>query len=183
MTETLIAALRRLLVADYGSLKRRLARRLGSSDFAGEVLHEAWLRLDRMDAASGIVIQNPAAYLYRVALNVAADQRRGEQRRLAGSEIEVLLRNAADDLDPARITEARSGLLALVRALEAMPPRRRAVLVASRLEGQPHKLIAERLGITVRIVDRELKSALDHLGMVLDKKSRPRRGPCPPESS
>lgn len=178
-----MTALRRRLISDYASLKRRLARRLGSADFAGEVLHEAWLRLDRMEAAPGLAIQNPAAYLYRVALNVAADQQRSEQRRFAQSEIDLLLRNAVDDLDPARIAEARAELLALAAVLEELPPRRRAVFIASRLEGQPHKAIADRLGITVRIVDRELKSALDHFGAVLDKKSTPRRGPRPRDSS
>ncbi len=88
-----------------------------------------------------------------------------------------------DDLHPARVAEARSELLALTAALEGLPPRRRAVFIASRLEGQPHKLIAERLDLTVRIVDRELKAALDHFGTVVDKKSVPRRGPRPRDSS
>jgi DNA-directed RNA polymerase specialized sigma24 family protein len=57
------------------------------------------------------------------------------------------------------------------------------VFIASRVEGQPHKLIAERLGVTVRIVDRELKAALDHFGTILEKKSVPRRGPRPRDSS
>jgi RNA polymerase sigma factor (sigma-70 family) len=183
VTETLVYALRRVLVTEYGSLRRRLARRLGSNDFAGEVLHEAWLRLDRVEITPGLIIANPIAYLYRVALNVAADHQRDERRRLARSEVEVLLRNAVDDLHPARVTEARSELLALVAALEGLAPRRRAVFIASRLEGQPHKLIADRLGLTVRIVDRELKAALDHFGTIVDKKSVPRRGPRPRDSS
>jgi RNA polymerase sigma factor (sigma-70 family) len=183
VTEMLVLALRRVLAAEYGGLKRRLARRLRSTDLAGEVLHEAWLRLDRMEAASGMVVENPTAYLYRIALNVAADQQRDEQRRLVRSEVEMLLRNAVDELHPARVTEARSELLVLASALEELSPRRRAVFIASRVEGQPHKLIAERLGVTVRIVDRELKAALDHFGTILEKKSVPRRGPRPRDSS
>jgi RNA polymerase sigma factor (sigma-70 family) len=183
VTGTLVSALRRVLAAEYGGLKRRLARRLRSTDLAGEVLHEAWLRLDRMEAASGAVVENPTAYLYRVALNVATDRQRDEQRRLVRSEVEMLLRNTVDELDPARVAEARSELLVLASALEGLSPRRRAVFIASRVEGQPHKLIAERLGVTVRIVDRELKAALDHFGMILEKKSVPRRGPRPRDSS
>ena len=51
MTETLFTALRRLLVDDYAGLKERLGRRFGSFDFASEVLHEAWLRLQRAERA------------------------------------------------------------------------------------------------------------------------------------
>ena len=183
MTESAMASLRRLLVAEYGSLKQRLARRFGSADFAGEVLHEAWLRLDRMEgAAPGAIVQNPIAYLYRVALNVAADQQR-QERRLARPQIEAIIQNAVEELDPSRVAEARFELNRLASALEALPPRQRAVFVASRLEGLPHKQIAARLGITVRVVDRDLKIALDHFAALLEKKSVPRRGPRPAEPS
>jgi RNA polymerase sigma factor (sigma-70 family) len=131
----------------------------------------------------GASVRNPVAYLYRMVLNVAADRQRGEQRRLAGAEIDALFRDALEELDPARIAEARSELQALASALEELPPRRRAVFVASRLDGLPHKVIAARLGVTVRVVDRDLKAALDHLGATLDKKPVPRRGPRGSEAS
>jgi RNA polymerase sigma factor (sigma-70 family) len=183
VTESTLALLRRLLIEDYGRLRQRLARRLGSADFAGEALHEAWLRLDRMEeAVPGLLVKNPSAYLYRMALNVATDQRRSE-RWLAPTEIEHLIRSAAEELDPSRILEARQDLALLASALRELPPRRRAVFVASRLEGLPHKAIASRLGITVRVVDRELKAALDYFGEILEKKSLPRRGPRPRKTS
>jgi RNA polymerase sigma-70 factor (ECF subfamily) len=178
MTDSVLAMLRRLLVDDYRGLKERLARRFGSADFAGEVLHEAWLRLDRIEASvSTAAVHNPEAYLYRVALNVATDQRRTDKSWLGKVEIEAIYRRAQDDLDPERIMEARSELQALAQAVEQLPPRRRAIFIAARLEQLPHKTIAERQGITVRVVDRELKAALDHFSKILDKKSIPRRGP------
>jgi RNA polymerase sigma factor (sigma-70 family) len=179
MTETLLALLRRVLVDEYGGLKRRLARRFGSVDFASEVLHEAWVRLDRIGEGPSAGVHNPAAYLYRIALNIAADHKRADQRWLDRSEIELLCWQAEQELDPARIAEARSELAALVHALDELPARRRAIFVAARLEELPHKEVAERLGVTVRIVDRELKAALEHFSKVVDKDRVPRRGPRP----
>lgn len=181
--EPVLAAMRRRLVADYGRLRDRLARRFGSADFASEVLHEAWLHLDRMETSPGAVVNDPGAYLYRTVLNVAADMRRRGARPLTAADVEMFVRSAIDELDPGRIAEARSEVDAVAAAVAALPPRRRAVFIASRLHGLPHKVIAERLGVTVRIVDRELKAALDHLGTVLEKKPAPRRGPRPQKPS
>ncbi|PKU22595.1 RNA polymerase sigma factor [Telmatospirillum siberiense] len=184
MTESFVAMLRRLLVADYGSLKQRLARRFGSSDFAGEVLHEAWLHLNHLEGSGAEAsVRNPAAYLYRLALNIAVDQKRADSRWLAKAEIESYCSLAVNELDPGRVAEARSELSTLSRALENIPPRRRAIFVASRLENLSHKEIAERYGVTVRIVDRELKAALDYFSEVLEKKLAPRRGPRPLKTS
>lgn len=170
--------MRRLLVADYGSLKSRLARRFGSTDFAGEVLHEAWLRLDR-DGGGAIEpqVRNPTAYLYRLAVNIAVDQKRADGRWLAKAEVESYCRQAVNELDPGRVAEARSELAALARALEDIPPRRRAIFLASRIEGLSHQEIAQRLGVTTRIVERELEAAFGHFREVLEKKVEPRRGP------
>lgn len=178
MSESFVAKLRRLLVADYGALKGRLARRFGSADFAGEVLHEAWLHLDRIEG--GVVessVRNPSAYLYRLAVNIAVDQKRADGRWLAKAEVDSLCRQAVNELDPGRVAEARSELATLARALEEIPPRRRAIFLASRLHNLSHKEIAERYGVTVRIVDRELESALGYFSEVLEKKMMPRRGP------
>jgi RNA polymerase sigma factor (sigma-70 family) len=172
MSDTLLSSLRHLLVDDYHGLKERLGRRFGSFDFASEVLHEAWLRLQRGDAnASAGAVQNPKAYLYRVVLNVATDRQRAERSRLVAADVEAIHLRSQDDLDPARIAEARLELEALAEAINALPPRRRAVFVAARLDGLPYKMIAERLGVTVRVVDRELSIALDHLNKIWKKRS------------
>jgi RNA polymerase sigma-70 factor (ECF subfamily) len=176
MTESTLAELRRLLVDDYHDLKKRLARRFGSADFAGEVLHEAWLRLDRSDASAlSAAVHNPKAYLYRVALNVANDQKRAEKRWLGKVDVDALCREAQNELDPGRIAEARSELGHLANAINALPPRRRAVFIAARLEHLPYKAIAARLGITVRVVERELRIALETLSAAIEAKTLPSR--------
>lgn len=184
MTESLLTLLRRILINEYGGLRRRLARRFGSVEFASEVLHDAWLHIDRIDAgvpAAGI--RNPTAYLYRIALNIAADHKRGDQRRLLRSEIDLLCWQAEQELDPARIAEARSELRTLVALLDELPERRRAIFIAARLEELPYQAVAERFGITARIVDREVKAAFSHFSSAMNKKQVPRRGPRPVKPS
>lgn len=160
MTKSALAHLLQVLLEDYGVLKSQLARRLGSQDAAGDILQEAYLRLQRMGSVGAV--RHPRTYLYRVALNIAADLRRSEQRRLARSEVELLLRLENDELDPERVAASRSSLRSLVQALDELPPRRRAIFVAVRLEGRPHAEIAARFGISTRYLERELKLALEH---------------------
>jgi RNA polymerase sigma factor (sigma-70 family) len=149
-----------LFKSHYQTLKGRLARRLGSADAADEALQETYLRMERMSLTGAV--RHPYSYFFRVALNVAADLRRSEQRRLGRSEVELLLQLERDELDPERVTEARSSVRALVQALDMLTPRQRGILVAARLEGLTHGAVAARFGISTRLVERELKIALDH---------------------
>jgi RNA polymerase sigma factor (sigma-70 family) len=153
--------LRQLLADDYNDLKLRLARRLGSLEFASEVLHETWLRLERYAGEPGL-LRNPRAYLFRVALNVAKDRQRAGSRLLTLSEIEALRHADRDEIDPARIAVARADIDALANALEELPERRRAIFIAARLEELPYRDIASAFGISIRMVERELKRALAH---------------------
>jgi len=160
MTETGLAALRRLLVQRYDDLRLRLTRRLGSADLAQEVLHETWLRLDSSDSAA--IVQSHEAYLFRAALNTALDRRRAENRRLTAAEVAGLLEIADDSPDPAQIVEARSDLRAVQAIMLGLPPRQYAILLAARLDGLPRREIAKRFRISVRLVQRELQEAQDY---------------------
>jgi RNA polymerase sigma-70 factor (ECF subfamily) len=168
MSENTWELLRALLVDRYDKLKSRLARRLGSAELAGESLQATYLRLERAGAIEPPA--NPEAYLLRIALNVAADQRQAQRRQLGLSEIEALRHQDDHELDPGRIAEARREIDALARALDELPARRREIFMAARLHEQPHAKIAARHGISVRMVERELRSALLHCRDRLDRQ-------------
>ena len=157
-------------------LRRRLKRRLGSDDLVDDVLQETYLRVERMDEAGGQA-RNPDSYLFRMALNVAADQRQTDSRFLTGSEVEELLHLADDALDPARVVHARLEVEVLEQALRELTARQREILLAARVEEAPHLEIAARYGISVRMVGKELRKALEFCGERLDRKVFQRFGP------
>lgn len=154
------ATLRHLLVTNYATLSQRLARRLGSSESANEALQDTYLRLEGV-AELG-TIRSPKDYLFRIALNIAADRRRAEMRKLTVSEVDALLDVADDAPDPAQVAEARSELAALEAALAELPARRRAIFKAVLLDDTPRKDLAKRFGVSVRTVDFEVQRALEH---------------------
>jgi RNA polymerase sigma-70 factor (ECF subfamily) len=152
--------LRDLLADRYKELKLRLARRLGSADWAEEALHDTYLRLDGAKAIGQV--DNPGGYLFRAALNNALNRRRAENRRLGAADIETLLHIADDAPGVQRIVEGRSDLALLKTAMAGLPVRQRSILLAARLEQLTRQQIADRLGISVSMVEKELKKAQEH---------------------
>jgi RNA polymerase sigma-70 factor (ECF subfamily) len=171
MTETTWVTLRQRLAEKYDDFRNLLKGRLGSDDLARETLHETWLHLDRVDDVGAM--RSPDAYLMRVALNLATDRRR-KTRRLARSEIDAILESAVDETPgPAEQLEARRELMAFKQAIQDLSERRRAILIAARLDETPHQEIAERFGISKRMVQIELKNALRHCKNALNKSNAP----------
>jgi RNA polymerase sigma-70 factor, ECF subfamily len=171
--------LRQLLLLNYDDLKARLARRLGSVELAGEALQDTWLQLE--EAARIGQVHRPQPYLLRIAYNIALKRRRSERDTVTLDDARAALNLVDDTPGPERAVEARSEIVALEEALAQMPPRRRAILLASRAEGVPLSEIAARFGISQRMIEIELKSALIHCGQRLGRKIVRRFGPKPPE--
>lgn len=160
MTDSTLVALRQLLLTSYDEIKARLTLRLGSSDLAGDAVQDAWLRLHHVGTVDRI--RNPANYLFRVALNIARDRRMSERRHLSSTEIDQLINMADANPGPEAVIEARSELQLVEKLLAELPPRQRDILVAARLDGLPRREIADRLGISLSLVEKELKLAHEY---------------------
>lgn len=176
MTKGMKAVLHGVLVERYEGFKRRLAYFLGSEDVAADALQETWLRVGAME--DDRALKNPGGYLFRMAMNVAADQHRKNARLLTMGEIDELERVVDELADPARIVAARDEMDALERAMERLTPRRREILIAARVHGMLNREIADLFGISQRYVEKELRAALLHCEAILHKKAARRRGPA-----
>jgi RNA polymerase sigma factor (sigma-70 family) len=161
VTDLIRASLRQMLVASYDDLVAKLTRRVGSADLARDALQDTWLRLEQGRGVIGEV-RNPASYLFQIALNVARDRRRADSRPASAEAIEAIMDIPDEAPGPAEIAEARSELAALDRALAELPERRRAIFLAAWGDGLSHREIAERHGLTVRMIDIELAQAREH---------------------
>ena len=152
--------LRRQLVENYDSLIRHLSRRLGSSDFAYEALHEAFERLERVPDTTEV--QKPTDYIFRAALNIAKNHRKEGSHRVPPSEIDAELRVADEAPSPAQVAEARSDFEAFERAFADLPERCRDVVRMISLEGKSAQETADHLGISVRTLTSDYRQALEH---------------------
>lgn len=168
-------ALRQALVGQYDELKSALTRRLGSEDLAGDVLQETYLRLGR-PARIGIVA-SPKQYLLAIATNIARMGFRRDRRSANLSDLDAALGFVDETPGPLQSVEARQEIEALQRAFDELTPRRRQIVFAARVEGARLSDIAEQMGISQRLVEKELKIALMLCGARLNREIVQRFGP------
>lgn len=146
--------------AHYDELIRFLTRRTGSVERAADVAQDTYLRL----AANGEPrpeIDNPRAYLFRVAGNLAIDTLRKEGRMAARSAPEHHAATVTDPLaSPETTLLARERLRLLDETLTALRPNARRALLMSRVEGLTFARIAAELGVSESMVAKYIAQAL-----------------------
>lgn len=130
-------------------------------DLAQEVFH----RLQRYD--DDVAADNPQGYLFRIAANVANEWRdrwrpRPTNDRGWVDQLQIDPFEATDSVAfQARVSQQ------MQNAVNTLPKRQREVLLLHVNEGLTYKQIADRLGITYRIVLRDLTCAYGALRMQL----------------
>lgn len=169
------ALLRDLLVGQYDEIKRQLTQRLGSEDLAGEVLQETYLQLKHSTRLGAVA--RPKQYLLAVATNIARMRFRRERRWTSLSELDAALGFVDEAPSQLQAAEGRQEIEALQRAFHDLTPRRRYILFAARVDGKRLRDIASELGISQRLVEKELQSALRLCGASLQRKPVQRFGP------
>jgi RNA polymerase sigma-70 factor (ECF subfamily) len=157
-------AVRKQRIAEWArrwnaGLTRFLRSRVSNQIDAEDLAQEVYVRLLRIESLE--LIEEPQAYVYRMASNVASEWRlRASQRKPHSSE-ELDMLVATTDPEAHLDDEALSQLLD--DSLKGMSPMIRAVTYLKIQQGLSHDEIAQQLGITTRMVRRFLGQGYLHL--------------------
>lgn len=153
--------LKAVFLAERALLLRLLVARLGSHADAEDALQDIWIKLDQPGLPP---VAQPAAYLYRMAANLAADRRIAAARAGARDTAWVDVQpDAQEQPSIERTLLARERLARLEAALAQMPERMSQALRLYRIEDMPQKQIAQRLGMTVSGVEKLLRRAVKQI--------------------
>jgi RNA polymerase sigma-70 factor (ECF subfamily) len=121
----------------------RLARRLTSSaDDALDLVQDTFLRAVRSPASIPRDSRGEEAWLVRILINIRRDQWRKDAVR---KRHEPVVHPPDQPQDPEKTLLTRA---AVWRALDALSPRRRAIVVMAEIDGLPVSGIAALLGIS-----------------------------------
>ncbi len=155
----------------HAYLLRRMHGGADIPDLAMEV-YERFLRVKRADA-----IENPRAYLFRIAAHVVGDARRLETQSPVTYDSEAI-ENAANSLELATadpVTERldfAQELKDVYRAIGTLPAMHQAVLLLVVRDGLAHKEVARKTGLTVATVKLYVCEARARLRTVLNRQGK-----------
>jgi RNA polymerase sigma factor (sigma-70 family) len=116
----------------------------GAREWAQDIVQEAFLRLLR-EARSLDSVENVSAWLYRVARNLAIDEKRKEVRMERRHRFAAAAESAAP---PPSEEERREVAEVVTRKLLGLPANQRDVLILKIQEGKTYREISEITGLT-----------------------------------
>ena len=107
-------------------------------------------------------LEDPASFLFRIAINSGRDRRRHIVR--ANALIEAALApqglEPVDRITPSNVYETRECVAVTERAIAMLTPKQREVLIRSRLKGETFDQIREACGWSKADISRSLQAAL-----------------------
>lgn len=162
------AALDVLYRRESPRLLRSLGRRTASPEEARDLVQEIFCRLARLGAAKWQSLDSPQAYLSRMASNLLRDRAKTASRQMLHSHVpadEALLPGS----DPHRMLEARDTLRRVEAAVLRLRPKTREIFMAHRVEGLSYAEIAQRTGLSVKGVEKQMSKAIAAIDRTLDR--------------
>lgn len=149
-------------------LVRFFAARLRSMTAAEDLIQDLYVRIANL--TPGEPVENPSAYLYRLASNLMLDRLRSERRStvrdgawLNVRSVEVGGQSVADEPSAEQTVSDRERLARLAAAIAELPPKTRRAFQLHKLEGMTQEDTARALGVSRKTVEKQIAVALQRL--------------------
>jgi RNA polymerase sigma factor (sigma-70 family) len=149
-------------------LIRILSRQTSSNDDAHDLVQDVFFKLARMRDRWPSPLERPQAYLRRIASNLLKDRAKAAFRRSAALHV-VADEGALPGLDQQRLLESRDMLRRLDAAMMRLRPKTREIFMAHRIDGMTYAEIAERTGLSVKGIEKQMSKALVQLDRMLNR--------------
>ena len=151
----------------YDAVKNFLYYKLGDRDLAEDLVQEVFLKTwEKRDSIRMETVQN---LLYTIANHLAINHFKSAKNRF---EFELKDQSVARTTQesPQYLIEKDEFAKHLEKALAALPEKQRTVFLMNRIDELTYKEIAERLGITVKAVEKRMSEALEQLRKTIEQK-------------
>ena len=173
-----LSAVSAAFVENHAFLKRFLARYFSDRQDIEDVAQEAYLRAYAAEQRKEI--EQPKAYLFRIARNLAFTKLTKKSEKItdyleeSGASVVIECGAGADSE-----VEAQESLGLYCEAVAALPQKCRQVFLLRKVHGLAHKEIAERMSLSVSSVEKYLLRGIleckafvqEHEGHVPDRET------------
>lgn len=131
-------------------------KRLHDPQLADDILHDLYLKVQSQSADTAI--DYPKAYLYRMANNLIVDTLR---RNVKNVEVgEAFEQEQKHEISPERQLEQAQQLHIVTQAINELPEKTREVFRLQRLQQVEKAQVASQMGISVNMVEKHLRRAV-----------------------
>lgn len=152
----------RIAAIHSGDLKRFLAGRLTDPSERDEVVQESFLRLATYPSVAAL--ENPRAFLFRIAENLVRDRRRRARSRKQDQHESLDDHDLTDPApEPDVVVQHREALARARAAILTLDEPGRTAFIMSRYRDMSYAEIAVAMKISVKTVEKYVSSALVQL--------------------
>ncbi|WP_434701135.1 RNA polymerase sigma factor [Pseudomonas sp. D1-36] len=148
-----------VFLAQRTPLLRTLERMVNNPSTAEDLLQETYLRVTR--ALSERTVDHLEPFVFQTARNLALDHlraRRIQSRALVDDvPLDIVNNVVAPQSSAEDAAHAAQMLERLNVSLQSLSPRQQRIFILSRLHGHSYQDIAQRLGVSLSTVQKELK--------------------------
>lgn len=175
-TDTRAETFANLFTESREALHRYIRRFVGSSETTKEIVQEAFLRTYRQ----GESVRTLRAFLFSTARNLAANEYRHQRTVEKGALGEIAASGVESESDPLEAEVLRDERNRLIQeAIDRLPLQCRAAFTLRVFHQCSYKEIADRLGISVKTVEKHIARGLRDTHGYLQRRyeaARPARG-------
>jgi RNA polymerase sigma-70 factor (ECF subfamily) len=140
-------------------LVRFLNRNWRNRDEVPDLVQEVYVRV--YEAAARELPRTVKPFLFAIARNLMIDRLRQMNVVSFEAVADFDKLNVIDDVpSPERQTSAREELRQLQKALDALPPRCRQIVIWRKIEGMSQREVAQKLGVTEEVVESQVAKAM-----------------------
>lgn len=161
------SAINSLYQQNRQSLLRFLRRRLGNVDEAEDIAQDAFHNMVRSDNTQAL--DNPRAYLFQTAANLALNRIRKIRRQTNYQQIAEIEQAEQMAPPPEQAVAALIDIDTVIAALDELPEKVKTAFILSRAEHKSYRQISEELDVAVSTVEKYLIRALEHLRQAVDR--------------
>ncbi len=141
-----------------------ITKRTGDPQLSQDILHEVFLKIKQIDANTEI--KYPKAYLYRIANNLIIDHQRFQSKFEDNAQEQL---EQIDTVSPEHTAEHKQRLEIVSAAIAELPEKTRSVFRMQRIQQVEKSQVASQLGISVNMVEKHLRRAVQYCRDKLNK--------------
>lgn len=159
----------------YRELLNFCLRAVQNRETAADLAQESYVRVLSLQQA-GSAVPEPRALLYTTARNLLVDRHRrnavrGEHLQANGDEDPLAALTAPRASEPDVAAASTQTVNTLLATIDALPLRCREAFILHKFDGLSHTEVAERMGISRKMVEQHMKLALTACRQCIDAPS------------